>query len=462
MIGQPVINRRGVLKAAAASTLALPMAGFVRRASAQIAGADMLLVSLADLHSPYARLAQMVAAIERVVEDNPDTPVRILINGDVFERGNAVALRSGGQIDLAAMARLNTVAPVIVNLGNHETAILDDMADFVRAGREAGLTVLSNLIDARTGALYADPAHIITVGDRRVTISALATDNIFTYRQPIRPTLSIPHPVEWAEATWPGLFQDTDLPVVMSHTGVAHDKLLLPMLPDHALMIGGHDHLRFEHRERAGLYFHPGSWGNFIEVVAVRFDDVGPSFERVDVPVAPDDIAEPAIAAQINQALADHLAPEDQAVLGTMPENLDLAESILFAVEALRNAAGTDAAFLGHTTFGTGLEAGPVTRYAFDAYIRFDGDIRAVEVSGEVLASILARANQHQAESLDERTGDFVYALPLTPEPGRTYTIAVNGWTAINQAAYLGTQDLPFTEVPGLRLKALVADALPG
>lgn len=461
MVYRGKIGRRGLLTAGAAA-LALPLAGFVRPARAQIAQADLLLVSIADLHSPYARLAQLVAAIERVVTDNPDTHVRVLVNGDVFERGNGVALRSGGQVDLAALARLNQLAPVVVNLGNHETAILDDMADFVRVGREAGMTVLSNLIDARTGALYADPATVLSIGDRRVAIAGLATDNIFTYRQPIRPTLSIPHPVEWAEATLPGLFADTDLPVVLSHTGVAHDKGLLPLVPENTLVIGGHDHLRFEHRERGGLYFHPGSWGNFIEVVAVRFEDTGPTFERIELPVAPDDAAEPDIAARISQAMADHLTPEDQAVLGVMPESLDLAESILFAVAAVRDAAGADAAFLGHTTFGTGLEAGPVTRHAFDAYIRFDGDIRTAEVSGEVLATILARANQHRAQSLAERTGDFVYAQPITPEAGRTYTIAVNGWTAINQSTYLGTQDLPFAEVPDLRLKAVVAAALPG
>ena len=461
MVYRGTISRRGVLKAGAAA-LALPLAGFARPARARIAGADLLLVGIADLHSPYARLAQLVAAIERVVADNPGTDVRVLVNGDVFERGNVVALRSGGRVDLAALSTLNRIAPVIVNLGNHETAILDDMADFVRAGREAGITVISNLIDARTGALYADPATVVTVGDRRVTIAGLATDNIFTYRRPIRPTLSIPHPVEWAEATLPGLFAGTDLPVVMSHAGVAHDKGLLPLVPEHTLMIGGHDHLRFEHRERDGLYLHPGSWGNVIDVVAVRFEGAGPRFERVEVPVAPSDVAEPGIAAQIHQAMADHLAPEDQAVLGHMPESLDLPESILFAVEAVRDAAGADAAFLGHTTFGTGLEAGPVTRYAFDAYIRFDGDIRTAEVPGDVLATILARANQHRARSLAERTGDFVHALPITPAAGRTYTIAVNGWTAINQAAYLGTQDLPFAEVPDLRLKALVTEALPG
>ena len=457
----PHLSRRTVLGAGAAA-LALPMAGFARPARAQVPGADLLLISVADLHSPYARLAQLVAAVERLVADNPETAVRILINGDIFERGNVVALRSGGMVDLAALARLNAIAPVIVNLGNHETAILDDMADFVRHAQEAGITVLSNLIDARTGALYAQPAAVFAVRDRRVAIGGLATDNIFTYRRDVRDTFSIPHPLEWAEATFPALFDGADLPIVLSHAGVAHDKNMLPGLPERSLLIGGHDHLRFTHRERGGLYAHPGSWGNLIEVVAVRFDDAGPVYDLVTLPVAPDDAAEPGIAAEIARAMADHLAPEDRAVLGAMPESLSLAESILFAVEAVRDAAGADAAFLGHTTFGTGLTAGPVTRYDFDAYIRFDGDIQTADVTGEQLALILARANQHRADSLDQRTGDFVYALPLIPEAGRTYTIAVNGWTAINQASYLGTEDLAFSEVPDLRLKALVAAALPG
>src|SRR6056297_1994157 len=42
--------------------------------------------------------------------------------------------------------------------------------------------------------------------------------------------------------------------------------------------------------------------------------------------------------------------------------------------------------------------------------------------------------------------------------PAATYRVAVNGWTAMNQGAYLGTDDLAFQPVDGLMLKAAVAE----
>jgi hypothetical protein len=115
---------------------------------------------------------------------------------------------------------------------------------------------------------------------------------------------------------------------------------------------------------------------------------------------------------------------------------------------------------LGHTTFGQPIPQGPVTRFDFDAYIRFDGDIRVAEVPGAVLSQIMGRANQHLASSLDQRTGDFVHAAALDIDADATYRLAVNGWTAMNQGPYLGTEDLVFEPVEGLMLKAIVSEAL--
>jgi len=141
---------------------------------------------------------------------------------------------------------------------------------------------------------------------------------------------------------------------------------------------------------------------------------------------------------------------------------LDLPGSILLATEAVRAATGADLAVLGHTTFGAPLDAGALRRYDFDAFVRFDGELTVAEVQGDVLATILTRANQHRAASLDARTGDFIHAAEIDIEPGRTYRLATNGWTATNQQSYLGTGDLDFAPVEGLMLKAVVAEALAG
>ncbi len=169
---------------------------------------------------------------------------------------------------------------------------------------------------------------------------------------------------------------------------------------------------------------------------------------------------DPALAEAIAAAMAEHLTEAETEVIAMREAALDLPASILLAAEAVREAAGADVAFLGHTTFGAPLAAGPLTRYDFDAFVRFDGDIRVAEVPGTTLAAIMRRANQHRAASLGARTGDFVHAREIDIDPAATYRIAANGWTAINQRAYLGTEDIDFETVEGLMLKAVVAGAL--
>ena len=104
---------------------------------------------------------------------------------------------------------------------------------------------------------------------------------------------------------------------------------------------------------------------------------------------------------------------------------------------------------LGHTTFGAPLSAGPVTQFDLDAFVRFGGGIKIASVKGSELLKVLSRSNQFAANSLDERTGDYVHAAEFDVDPNTSYSIAVNAWTAINQQAYLGT-DLAFSDVEGV------------
>lgn len=57
---------------------------------------EAILVVVADQHSAYERAAQLVARIDRLCAENPGVPLAILVNGDAFEYGNAVARRLPG------------------------------------------------------------------------------------------------------------------------------------------------------------------------------------------------------------------------------------------------------------------------------------------------------------------------------------------------------------------------------
>lgn len=451
------IDRRLVLKALAALPAAALAAGPLRAAE----GSEAILLTMADLHSPYARLPGILAEVRSVMEAAGGRPAAMILNGDLFERGNVAALRSGASADWAFLRALSAELPVFVNLGNHETAIMDDMAWVAAAITGAGAQPIGSIVDRRTGRFFAPVSDRIGLGGIEVAMLGLASNNPFVYRQPARDTLTLLDPSAFADEVFADATGGADLPVLVSHAGVAADKTILPDLADGTLVLGAHDHLDFQHEAGATRYVHTGSWGGQLAVIGLTR-----GADRVETTVEMRAIApgggDPAIAEAIEAATSEHLTETDLAVIAERETALDLPASILLAAEAVREATEADIAFLGHTTFGAPLAAGALTRYDFDAFVRFDGDIRVAEVPGETLAKIMIRANQHRAASLDARTGDFVYAAEIDIDPAQTYRVATNGWTAINQTAYLGTEDLEFTPVEGAMLKAIVSEALAG
>ena len=449
------IDRRFVLRGLAAVPLAAGLSRPLRAAE----GAEALLLVMADLHSPYARLPAILAEVRTALAAAQGRPAAMILNGDLFERGNVAALRSGASADWAFLKALSAELPVFVNLGNHETAIMDDMAGAVSALTGAGAQPVGNILDRRTGRFFAPVSDRIGLGGIEVAMLGLATNNPFVYRQPIRDTLTLLDPGAFADEAFADATGGADLPVLLSHAGVAADKAILPGLTDGTLMLGAHDHLDFRHQAGRTRYLHGGSWGGQLAVVGLRKAGDGVDMTVEMRPIAADG-GDPELLDAIASVKAEHLADEDMAVIAERPAALDLPASILLAAEAVRSATEADVAFLGHTTFGAPLAAGPLTRYDFDAFIRFDGDIQVAEVPGETLARIMTRTNQHKATSLDARTGDFVHAAEIEIDPASTYRIATNGWTAMNQQSYLGTDDLVFAPVDGARLKAIVAEAL--
>jgi 2',3'-cyclic-nucleotide 2'-phosphodiesterase (5'-nucleotidase family) len=464
-----LLPRRQVLALLAATALPLAAIGpaSARSAAAQSAaaqpaaalpgaGADLRFILLADLHSAYERLAQLLAAVEAERARLPDVPTLVVVNGDVFELGNVVAARSKGEADWAFLARLAAAGPVVLNIGNHEGDLVDDLAEVVTRARGLGITVLSNIVDARTGQPYAPHAAEFTLGRRKVAVAALATNALNTYPKAQRPTLTIPDPVAWAKANLPALTAGRDVNLVLSHAGVGPDKAILPLLPDGTLLVGGHDHLVFRHDAGATRYVHTGSWSRGFAVAAVT----GATIDLAQVAVGLDAPKDAALAASIDALLSKHLTDAERAVVARSPKALGLDDTGRAVAAMIAAAHGGDVGLVGHTTFGTGLPAGPVSRYVFDSVVRFEGKLMRAEVSADDLKRLYAVANQDRDMPLDARMGDYVYASEVAIDPGRRYVVVTNDWTVINRKAYLGRDDLAFQPIPDALLKPTVLAAL--
>jgi len=424
---------------------------------------EALVLIVGDQHSAYERTAQLVARIDQLRAAHPGVPFAVLIDGDSLEYGNIVARRSAGAIDFAFFAALARRVPTILNLGNHEPEFyaVDDTVARIQA---TGVTVISNLVNRLTSQPFAPVSTSLRLGIREATVVGLATDKITTYRAAIRPSLDPADPVVWAKQNLTSFFSPaTALPILLTHTGLNVDRGLLELIPDGTLFAGAHDHLRFVHNAGRSVYFHSGSWNDGYSLATLRMDSAGqPRWSVAQFPLALTDPADPELAALIQKISAQHLTPEDLAVLGRNSTAFAPATAARFVVAALRTAARADAAVIGATTFGAGLPAGEVSRVALDACVRFDGTIFVAEISGAELTAILAKSNQDPATPLSARRGENLVAVgPVLPlDPARRYRLATTDWGAKNARTYFGSETLSFVEEPKLRLKTIAADAL--
>jgi 5'-nucleotidase / UDP-sugar diphosphatase len=423
-------------------------------------GSEALCILIGDQHSAYDHAAQFVLHVDRLHTENPGVPLAIFIDGDVFERGNAIALRTKGEIDFALLAALARRAPTVLNIGNHEPEFYP-LPELVRRVEATGVKVVSNAVDRGSGQPVAPASLRIHLGKHELTVVGLTTDRLATYPPFVREALHIPDPVDWATDQVPKLLAGADIAVVLSHAGVVVDRQWLPVAPNRTLVAGAHDHLRLVHRERDTVYVHSGSWGEYVTNAWLCPDDKGVlSWEIEQTPISPSSRPDPDLAAIIHSVVEKNASAADRAVVGHSRMGYPPIQAEQFVTAAVRNAAHVDAAFIGHTTFGAGLPAGDVTQLAFDACVRFDGTIFTGEIDGARLRELMAHANESFDTPWTERHGDYLVAAgPATIVPEKRYTIAVTDWIARNSGQYLGAT-IPLTKQPALRLKVIAAAAL--
>lgn len=447
----PVLSRRHILQLMAASAV-LPLSGLPVFAQA----AGIRAVVLSDLHSAYERTGQLLAAVETQVADNGAN--LILINGDVFEMGNVAATRSAGQVDWLFLEKLAALAPLVINIGNHEPDFDNDLANFVAQAEELGINVVSTIVDARSGKPYA-PDHVsLDIAGHSVTVVGIATDAINTYPKPTGEMMTIPAPAEWATANLAALLPADGINVVLSHAGVVADRQILPLLPAGTLIVGGHDHLRLVHEAAGVAYLHTGSWSSMISIVDLAAPGEAPKVVQAEIDRNAPANAE--LVEAIAAVLAEHLTEDERASIGSMAEAMTLGETGRYVAAQIAAATGADVGFIGHTSFGTGFPAGEVSLFDYNSVLRFEGKIVTAEVDAATLKEILAITNQDGDTPLEQRTGDFLYAAAGELPEKASYILAGNDWSFVNQKSYFGREDLVFTEVAGLMLKPMIAETL--
>lgn len=419
---------------------------------------DAVFINMADTHSAYDAYPQMITAVADIVRANPQANTYVVFNGDLFELGNAVASRNNGQLDWAFLQRLNGIAPVILNIGNHEFDFVS-YSQFIADAHAHGITVIGGVVDAATGQPLQPSYVTVPAGTGQITVVGLATDQMSTYAAPARDAIAVPTPARQIRnipANLPNLY-------VLSHAGVVGDLEVLSLLnPANTLVVvGGHDHLTVNTTVNGIPYQHNGFRGEYLRVV--RATSVTDGFNVTSSVVLLGNVKpDAAYTERVAQARAELLEAADLEPVGVVPQDMTVRQAADWATAALRDAVGADVALLNHTSFGSGLTAGQLSLYRFNEFMRFDNDVMVAEVDANTMATIMSRANFDSSTPLHVRSGDFVYASPLDVEPGRTYRLVTSSWIALdfNQLGFLGIEGIQFEQLEGVTTKGLLAENL--
>ncbi len=418
--------------------------------------------NMADMHSGYDAYPLLLSGIDHELSNAPQQPVVFVINGDFFEAGSVVAKKSEGKLDLAFLAELKKRGDVVFNVGNHDFDILP-VNDFIREARALGVNVIGTFASTQLNTPLS-PYTDISVGDKRIRFIGVDTDHGKTFPLYLRTSLNIPAPLAWMQLNYAPLSGTADYTVLLSHAGLQADKEILAFLSQQTFkpiyMTGAHDHLTLQQRVDGIPYLHTGFKGQRLVVADIQLNTAP------DVQVhtlLTEDIKDKnqAFASLLEQTRKDTLTPQDLAIVGTVPEALNLSEAVDWTLQVMREKTGADVALFNHSSFGSGLPKGPLPLYRFNQFMRFENKLMMTTVDGKTLRAILANANQHLKNDIAQLSGDFVYANNIEPQDDKYYNVVCPDWVSMrdNQQAYLG-MNLPFHVVQGLTIKGILKDAL--
>ena len=104
---------------------------------------------------------------------------------------------------------------------------------------------------------------------------------------------------------------------MLSHAGVVADRVILPLLPDGTLLVGGHDHLDFIYATDRTRYVHSASWNRELSVATIVRDGANPEIAIEKIAIERDGTADRDLSELVASTLAEHLTAEDEAIIAT-------------------------------------------------------------------------------------------------------------------------------------------------
>lgn len=192
----------------------------------------------------YARLKTLVEELrEKATAQGMPT---VYLDGGDFGEGSSYYFSNQGVDSLRALDLLGVDVTV---LGNHDFILGGrELANQIKEAKLSASIVSANMGNKRfTGLLNYMPDSVdITLGEHKIRVFGLTTPDLH-FQYPLRPLGFIlpPHNIGLKVAE-KAKKDDIDFLIALTHIGIERDTKLVQKSRSIDLVVGGHDHIRFE------------------------------------------------------------------------------------------------------------------------------------------------------------------------------------------------------------------------
>jgi 5'-nucleotidase len=403
--------------------------------------------------------------------------------GDWFQ-GTPEGLVDAGLGFVSAMADVGYDALCI---GNHE---FDHGVEALRSMLEqvelphVGANLLVAEGAGRVG--WTKPYRVVERGGLRIALVGLVT--------PVTPAIShvsarsivFEDPVTTLRRMLPGLRDQSDLVIPLTHLGIEEDRRLARELPELPLIVGGHSHTYLNEGIAEGdtLIVQAGNKATVLGRVDLWVDRETGDVVRTTAELLPllEEPAVPNVAvAEACATLVERSAAAMEVQVGELTAPLQRGHGFEsspagnFVTDCMRTRVGADVALQNRGGIRADLQAGPVTRRDLFGMLPFGNTLVVLELTGDSLHETVRRAVEGKVHSGMEFSGMTVLVdtsdatqarlvevsvggVPL--EPHRTYRVATNSFLVGGGDGYLDIDDETPALDTGFVLRDVVAEVL--
>jgi 5'-nucleotidase/UDP-sugar diphosphatase len=409
------------------------------------AGQPLTLLHFNDFHGqlePYADqesgkvlggIARLAGLVEAIRAEDPKRPVLILFAGDLLQ-GTTTSTLYLGRPDIKLLEEIGVNAAAV---GNHEVDFGQD--NLRKLASMIDFPLLAANLSASPDPLPVQPFALFhPEGGPRVAVLGLTTEELVTASHPRNVLgLSVSDPLAMAQALVPELDAQSDLLIVLSHLGLAGDRRLAQGVAGVDLIIGGHNHFRFDQpvAENEVLIVQAGERGAYLGRLDLEVEqDRLLKWDYRLIPVDDQAPEDPRIAAKVKQLVAR--ADQDLlAVVGRAGRELSAQRELIRVSEApfgnlvadlAREYSGAQIALFNAGGFRASIPAGEVRLKEIYQAFPFRNEL----VTGILSGAELQAALDHSA-GLDpaDHPGGFlqVSGVRLRIQGGKALEVTLNG-----------------------------------